>query len=143
MQQNKVLDQIDIFKFWEMYDFSYLHPEVLNEKESAYIEVKNPAHAGDWSLPRTVSGWIFIEAWFDNMVAGQKGRYGATRLQYRPDMGQPIFLSGHDNSNNGASMWFIPHVAIGGDSPWQIQAEIKHNKRGQPEVAWLFAKRKL
>lgn len=137
--KQEVLNQIDIFKFWERFDFNYLNPESLNEKESAYVEVRNQAYDQDWSLPRTVSGWIFIEAWFDNMVAGQKGRYGATRLQYRPDMGKPIFLSGHDNSNNGASMWFIPQVAIGGESPWQIRAEIRYNKRGQAEVAWLFA----
>lgn len=137
----KVLNEINIFDFWEKFDFHYSRPETLSEKEAIYVEVKNPAHENDWSLPKTISGWIVVEAWFDNMVAGQKGRYGATRLQWRSDMGKPIFLSGHDNSNNGASMWFVPQVAIGGESPWQIRAEIKYNKRGQPESARLFAER--
>ena len=139
--KTEVIDIINIFDFWERFDFHYSRPETLSEKEAIFVTVRNQAYDNDWSLPRVIEGWLFAEAWFDNMVAGQKRRYGATRLQWRSDMGKPIFLSGHDNANNGASMWFVPKVAIGGDSPWQLRAEIKYNRRGQPESARLFAER--
>lgn len=139
MMKKEVLDTINIFEVWERFDFHYLNPQELNEKESIYIELKNPAYESDWSLPKTISGWLFAEAWFNNMIEGQKGRFGSTRLQWRSDMGKPLFLSGHDNGNNGASLWFIPQVAIGGEWPWTIRAEIKYNRRGQPESAQLFA----
>ena len=137
--KKETIDIIDIFDFWKKFDFHYLHPETLNEKEAEFIELKNHAWERDWSLPKKVEGWIFVEGWFSNMIEGQRGRYGATRLQYRPDMGKPIFLSGYDNSNNGASMWFIPQVSIGGDYSWQIRAEIQYTKRGLPEFARLYA----
>lgn len=139
--KEQILNEINIFDFWEKFDFNYLNPESLNEKEAVYVRVKNQAYDNDWSLPRVIEGWVFIEAWFSNMIEGQKGKFGSTRLQYRADMGKPLYLSGHDNSNNGATMWFVPHVSIGGDWPWKIYAEIKYNKRGQPEFARLFAER--
>src|SRR5690606_39869070 len=70
----KVLNEINIFHFWEEFDFHYMHPETLSEKESAYIEVKNPAYDDNWALPKTITGWIVIEGWFSNMIEGQKGR---------------------------------------------------------------------
>src|SRR5690606_7090016 len=135
----KVLNEINIFHFWEEFDFHYLHPETLNKKESAYIEVKNPAYNDNWALPKTITGWIVIEGWFSNMIEGQKGSYGITRLQWRPTMGLPICLAGYDNANNGARMWFVPETALGGEWSYKIRAEIKYNKRGQEESARLFA----
>ena len=137
----KVLNEIDIFHFWEELDFHYLKPETLNKKESIYIEVKNMAYDDNWALPKTVTGWIVIEGWFSNMIEGQSGSYGITRLQWLPTMGKPIYLSGYDNSNNGARMWFVPETSLGGDSPYKIRAEIKYTKRGIPESAKLFAER--
>lgn len=137
--KKEILDTINIFEMWERFDFHYLNPQELNEKEAAYIEVKNPSYEDNWALPRTITGWVYCEAWFSNMIEGQPGRQGATRLQWRPTMGKPIFLSGYDNSNNGASMWFVPEIGFGGDSPWRIRAEVKYNRRGQPESARLFA----
>ncbi|MFS8652827.1 MAG: hypothetical protein FWJ66_13110 [Caldibacillus sp.] len=135
----KVLNEINIFEMWEKLDFHYLNPQELNEKEAIYIELKNSAHDQNWALPRTITGWIVVEAWFSNMIEGQAGSYGITRLPWRPTMGLPICLAGYDNSNNGARMWFIPETALGGESPWRIRAEIKYNKRGQEESAKLFA----
>ena len=137
----KVLNEINIFEMWERFDFHYLKPQTLNDKEAAYIEVKNQAYDQNWALPKTITGWVYCEAWFSNMIEGQKGRFGATRLQYSPNMGKPIYLSGYDNSNNGASLWFVPEVSPGGDSPYKIRAEIKYTKRGIPESAKLFAER--
>lgn len=128
---------LNLRKLWEMFDFH--RPEELNEKEAVYVEVKNHSYESDWSLPQTIPGWIYIETWFDNMIAGEKGRFGATRLQWRPDMGLPILLDGHINSNNVSSMWFIPKVAIGGDPSWNIRFEFEYSKRGQSTLARLFA----
>ena len=135
----QVFDAINISEMWETFNFPYARPEKLNERESLFIKLKNPAYANDWSLPEFIEGWLYIEGWLDNMIAGEKGRRGATRLQWRPDMGKPIYMSGYSNSNNGASMWFVPKVSIGGDWPWKIRAEIEYTKRGQPEFARLFA----
>jgi len=141
MNKMKVIETLDLKKLWEVFDFHYLRPEELNEKEAAFVELKNHAYEDNWALPRTIAGWVYVEAWFDNMVAGQKGRHGATRLQWRPDMGLPILLDGYSNDNNGATLWFIPQVAIGGDSPWQIRLEIECAKRGQAALARLFAEK--
>ena len=138
----QVFDAINISEMWETFNFPYARPEKLNERESLFIKLKNPAYTKDWSLPEFIHGWIYAEAWLDNMVAGEKGRRGATRLQWRPDMGLPIPIDRYTNSNNGGALWFIPQVAIGGDSPWQIRVEIEYTKRGQPEFARLFAEKK-
>lgn len=136
----KVMEKIDIKKLWE--SFNFRRPEELNKKESIFIQLQNQAYESDWSLPRVVEGWIFIESWFDNMIAGQKGRYGATRLQWRPDMGKPIRIAITSNSNNGISMWFIPKVSIGGDWSWRIRVEVEYAKGGQPAFARLYAEKK-
>ena len=136
---NKVLDEINIFEMWERLDFHYMHPETLSEKESIYVEVRNQAYNQNWALPRTITGWIVIEGWFSNMIEGQAGSYGITQLQWRPTMGLPLWLSGYDNSNNGARMWFVPETALGGDWSYTIRTEIKYTKRGIPESAKLFA----
>lgn len=136
---NKVLDEINIFEMWERFDFHYLKPQTLNDKEAAYVEVKNMSYDQNWALPKTITGWIVIEGWFSNMIEGQKGSYGITRLQWSPTMGKPIILSSYDNSNNGGRMWFVPETALGGEEPYKIRAEIKYNKRAQPESARLFA----
>ena len=133
----QIMEMLDIQKIWQMFDF--YRPEELNEKEAALVELKNYAYENDWSLPRTITGWVYCEAWFDNMVEGQPARRGATRLQWRPDMGLPLYLDGYDNSNNGATLWFIPQVAIGGDSPWNIRFEFEYSDRGNPAFARLFA----
>ena len=135
----KIIETIDFRKLWEVFDFHYSRPETLNEKEAIFVELKNYSYENNWSLPEVIPGWIYAEAWCDNMIEGQKGRRGATLLQWRPDMGRPIYMSGYSNSNNGASMWFVPKVSIGGDWPWKIRAEIEYTKRGQPEFARLFA----
>lgn len=135
----QVTEMLDIQKIWQMFDFHYSNPKTLNKKEAAFITLKNHAYENNWALPRTIAGWVYVEAWFDNMVAGQPARRGATMLQWRPDMGLPIFLDGYDNSNNGATLWFIPQVAIGGDSPWNIRFEFEFSGRGNPAFARLFA----
>lgn len=135
----KIIETLDLRKLREVFDFHYLRPEELNEKEAVCVELKNHAYENDWSLPRTIEGWVYVEAWFDNMIAGQAGRRGATRLQWRPDMGLPILLDGHINSNNVSSMWFIPKVSIAGDPSWNIRFEFEYSKRGQPTLARLFA----
>lgn len=138
----KIIETIDFRKIWEVFDFHYLRPEELNEKEAVYVELKNHAYENDWSLPEVIPGWMYAEAWFDNMIAGQKGRRGATRLQWRPDMGLPIKISGYSNSNHGATMWFIPKVHLGGNWTWNIRTEIEYAERGQPVFARLFAEKK-
>src|SRR5690606_11889840 len=85
----KSIETLDIKKIWKMFDFHYLRPEKLSKKEALFVELKNHAYEDDWSLPEVIPGWIYAEAWFDNMIEGQKGRRGATRLQWRPDMGRP------------------------------------------------------
>lgn len=135
----QVFDAINISEMWETFNFPYARPEKLNERESLFIKLKNPAYTKDWSLPEFIHGWIYAEAWLDNMVAGEKGRRGATRLQWRPDMGLPIPIDRYTNSNNGGALWFIPQVAIGGNWQWDIKVEIEYTKRGQPTLARLFA----
>ena len=137
----KVIETLDLRKLWEVFDFHYLRPEELNEKEAVFMELKNHAYEDDWSLPRTITGWVYAAAWFDNMIEGQKGRRGATRLQWRPDMGLPIYLDGYHNENNGASLWFIPKVDLGGNWTWKIRTEIEYAERGQPSKCRLFAER--
>ena len=135
------IETINIKRFWEMFAFPYNRPEKLSEQEALYISVKNSAYDEDWSLPEYVNGWLYAEAWFDNMVAGQPGRRGATRLQWRPDMGKPMYLDGYNNDNHGASLWFIPKVDLGGNSLWKIRAEIRLDQ-GLPALARLFAEKK-
>ena len=139
MKNTEIIDTINIFGVWSVFDFNYSNPEELNEKDAIFVQLKNHAWERDWSLPRVIEGWLFVEGWFDNMIEGQKGRRGATRLQWRSDMGTPIYLAGYDNSNNGATMWFIPQVAIGGEWSWEVRAEIEYTKRGLPEFARLYA----
>ena len=138
----QVFDAINISEMWETFNFPYARPEKLNERESLFIKLKNPAYTKDWSLPEFIEGWLYIEGWLDNMIAGQKGRRGATRLQWRPDMGKPIRIASYSNSNNGAAMWFVPKVDIGGDSLWDIRVEIEFAERGQLEFVRLFAEKK-
>lgn len=135
-------ETINIKRIWEIFDFPYKKPEELSEQESVLVTVKNQSYENDWSLPEYIHGWIVLEAWFDNMVEGQPGRRGATRLQWRPDMGLPLYLDGYNNGNHGASLWFIPKLAIGGESPWQIRVELEFSDRGQPAFARLFAEKK-
>ena len=135
-------ETINIKKFWEMFAFTYNKPEKLSEQEAVLISVKNSAYNEDWSLPEYIEGWICCTAWFDNMVAGQPGRRGATRLQWRPDMGKPIILDGYHNDNHGANLWFVPKVHIGGNYAWQIRAEVEFSDRRQPTFARLFAEKK-
>ena len=137
----KIIENLDLRKLREVFDFHYLRPEQLNEKEAICVELKNHAYENDWSLPRTIEGWVHVEAWFNNMVAGQTGRRGATRLQWRSDMGLPILLSSHSNYNSGSSMWFIPKVAIGGEPSWNIRFEFEYSKQEQSTLARLFAEK--
>lgn len=132
-----MIEKIDIKKLWE--SFNFRRPEELNEKSAVFVQLQNQAYENNWSLPRVVEGWIFIESWFNNMIAGQMGRYGATRLQWRPDMAAPIRIASYNNSNNGATIWFIPKTSIGGDWPWRIRAEVEYAKGGRPAFARLYA----
>lgn len=134
-------ETINIKKVWKIFNFPYNKPEELNDQEALFISVKNQSYNEDWSLPEYVNGWLYAETWFNNMVAGQSGRRGATRLQWRPDMGKPIYLDGYNNDNNGASLWFIPKVDIGGNSLWTIRAETKFDQ-GLPAIVQLFAETK-
>lgn len=138
----KIIETIDFRKIWEVFDFHYLHPETLNEKEAEFVELKNHAYEDDWTLPKTITGWIYVEAWFDNMIEGQKGNYGATRLQWRPDMGLPIEIDVYGNSNNGASMWFIPQVYVGGEYRYDIKIDIQYTPMGAAEYGKLYATEK-
>src|SRR5690606_13161826 len=111
-------------------------------REFLFIRLNNPAYTKDWSLPEFIEWWLYIVGWLDNMIAGVKGRRGASRLQWRPAIGLPIKIDGYSNSNNGASMWFIPKVNIGGDSLLKIRVEPEYTKRGQPSKCRLFAEKK-
>lgn len=138
----KIIETIDFRKLWEVFDFHYLRPEELNEKEAVCVELKNHAYENDWSLPEVIPGWIYAEAWCDNMIEGQKGRRGATRLQWRPDMGRPIHLDSYANSNNGATIYFIPKVYVGGEYRYDIKIDIQYTSMGAAEYGKLYATEK-
>lgn len=134
-------ETINIKRIWKIFNVHHLRPEELNDQEAVFITIKNSAYESDWSLPEYIEGWVYCTAWFDNMVAGQPGRHGATRLQWRPDMGKPIILDGYNNDNHGASLWFVPKVDLGGNSLWTIRAETKLDQ-GLPALVRLFAEKK-
>lgn len=137
----KVMEALDIKKLWEKFDFNYRRPDKLNDHEAVFVRVKNYAYEGDWALPAYIEGWVCCTAWFNNMVAGQPGRRGATRLQWRPDMGKPMYLDGYNNDNHGANLWFVPKVHIGGNYAWQIRSEVKLDQ-GLPALVRLFSEKK-
>ena len=139
--KKEVLDTINIKKLWEIINFPYNSPDKLNDHEAVFVRVKNSSYDNNWALPEYIEGWVYCTAWFDNMVAGQSGRRGATRLQWRPDMGKPIYLDGYNNDNHGASLWFVPKVHIGGNWLWTIRAETKLDQ-GLPALVRLFAEKK-
>lgn len=138
----KIIETIDFRKIWEVFDFHYSKPNQLNEKESLLIKLKNHAYDEDWSLPEFIEGWLHCEAWLDNMMAGEKGRRGATRLQWRPDMGRPIHLDSYANSNNGATIYFIPKVYVGGEYRYDIKIDIQYTPMGAAEYGKLYATEK-
>ena len=134
----KVLEVVDIKKLWEHFDFNYFYPEELNEINALEVEIKNFAKEEDWAIsaPNTLKGWFYCHAWFNNMIEGVKGRSGFSKLQYRLDMVKPVEIDGYSNSNNGAVIYFIPKVYVGGDFNYEIKFEIDH----QNKTAKLYVK---
>lgn len=134
-----VLDVIDIRRVWEYFDFNSFYPDQLNEIEAMPIELKNHAIEEDWeniapATPKSLKGWLYCHAWFNNMIEGVPGRKGYSKLQYRHDMGKPIEVDGYANSNNGAIVYFIPKVYVGGEYRYKITFKKENN------IAKLYVK---
>lgn len=135
------MEVVNLEKVWGYFKFNYLYPDQLNEIEAMPVELKNYAIEEDWEdilpgTPKTLKGWFYCHAWFNNMIEGVKGRRGFSKLQYRHDMGKPVEIDGYSNSNNGAVIYFIPKVYVGGDFNYEIKFEIDY----QNKTAKLYVK---
>jgi len=111
-----ILEKININELWDHFNIHYMYPDELNKKEPIRVTFKNhlprlyPYKGETYLLPEFVEGYIAAKGYFDNMIEGIPGRYGQTPLP-DGDYGEPVFIDGYANSNNGMRIEFIPNKA--------------------------------
>lgn len=104
-----LVEKINFDEIWDYFDIHYMRPEGLNNKKPIKVTLKNhlPRLYQSYLLPETVDGYIIASGYFDNMIEGIPGRHGQTPLP-AGNYGDPIFLDGYRNSNNGLRIEFLP-----------------------------------